>query len=528
MRSLFKNPFNSPMRSPTAEEAYVFKMHLTPGALPYDEVTGVKASCSISGARYGIVNGVVSSFASNVPPVEDKGLRGCPAFTSYWSPAIIGSDVSHTVENGWNKITLTANTGSYTFVRDTTSPGSAGSISIIQAIIKRGTCRYIGFRARVVSPPSTVAAVFDFNIGNFTALNSHEKIFVKNIDTDTYHICIRHVTPVDNALYFSVSLCTSDGQEISTGGTIGSYAYFKCLTGTIGANITALGTPNPTSVTSYVSEAATSTTGTSFDLDEVTLTSLKKGLRGKAVGEELTNPTTVETQNIDANNYTSVTGDVYTIVSSGTYCQFSWQDKLTIGKTYEFLPTIIGTPIGSIKEQSTNTVLTHGVPIMVTATGTQIAVARATACNVSLRLSVREVQAQGHIELEFESNVDSGWLPSGVDVRLNILNNNTSNVHPFSFMKGTDNIPLFRLSDGTLVASVSPIPLTVGQVFKISLDYGTYTDGTQKMRLTVNGVKSSVVAFSGSFGSQDLRFFFDNTVHAGWIKNLSYSEKPLW
>ena len=67
MRSLFKNLFNSPMRSPTAtaataEESYAFKLHLTPGALPYDEVTSVPASCSISGVRYGLVNGVVSSF----------------------------------------------------------------------------------------------------------------------------------------------------------------------------------------------------------------------------------------------------------------------------------------------------------------------------------------------------------------------------------------------------------------------------------------------------------------------------------
>ena len=93
MRSLFKNLFNAPMRSPTAEEEYAFKIHLTPGAFPYDEVTNVPASCSISGVRYGLVNGVVSSFASNMPPVEDAGLRGCPAFTSYWYPAFIGSKI---------------------------------------------------------------------------------------------------------------------------------------------------------------------------------------------------------------------------------------------------------------------------------------------------------------------------------------------------------------------------------------------------------------------------------------------------
>ena len=134
MRSLFKNHFNSPMRSPTAEESYAFKLHLTPGTLPYDEATNVPASCSISGVRYGLVKGVVSSFASNVPPVEDKGLRGCPAFTQLakmtetltdasWNKSNIVTPVLANTFQGQNIWTLSENTSASVY--HTLEPASA-------------------------------------------------------------------------------------------------------------------------------------------------------------------------------------------------------------------------------------------------------------------------------------------------------------------------------------------------------------------------------------------------------------------
>ena len=112
---------------------------------------------------------------------------------------------------------------------------------------------------------------------------------------------------------------------------------------------------------------------------------------------------------------------------------------------------------------------------------------------------------------------------------LNLFTTDNNNVGGgLYYWKNSSGVLSFRSSDNTNLAEITGVALTVGQTFKISIDYGTYTDGTQKMRITVNGVKSSVVAFSGSFGAQDLRFFFGNTVHAGYIRNLSYSEKPVW
>jgi IS605 OrfB family transposase len=65
---------------PTGLSQYGFEM-LNYGSRLFDSVTGTNATCSINGIRYGIVNGVVTQFAVNQPPIEDKGLRGCPAFT---------------------------------------------------------------------------------------------------------------------------------------------------------------------------------------------------------------------------------------------------------------------------------------------------------------------------------------------------------------------------------------------------------------------------------------------------------------
>ena len=78
-------------------------------------------------------------------------------------------------------------------------------------------------------------------------------------------------------------------------------------------------------------------------------------------------------------------------------------------------------------------------------------------------------------------------------------------------------------------AYLNQTSITRGQIIRLSVDFGTHSTG-QKMRTTVNGVKSSLVDFSGSFGSQDLRFFFGNTVHAGWIKkdSLKIYDRPRW
>lgn len=484
---------------------------MIPGSTNITDVkTGVTASCAISGTRYGLVNGVVTAFGPNAPPVEDKGLRGCPAFTQLAKYTEDLTNAVWVIESGAKGISRPGGN------RLIYSGGSTKTKLLNQAVVVPG-----GTASKTLTLVARVSATSYPQ--KFRVNNTHLGV----IDNFSNDITINEPT----SLYLRVqnsALVGSGSQQIGIAISTDNQPFDI----NIGMNLAEANfiypySPNDTTATiSFVSEAATATTGTSFDLDAVTLTNLKKGLRGTAVGAELTNPTNVGTQNIDANNYTSVTGDVYTIVSSGTYCQFSWQDKLTIGKTYEFLPTIIGTPIGSIKEQSTNTVLTHGVPIMVTATGTQIAVARATACNVSLRLSVREVQAQGHLELEFVSNVDSGWLANST--ALNIFSCVNSAVGGgLYFWKNSSGILLWRLSDNTNLSELTGVALGNSQIFKISLDWGTHITG-QKMRITVNGVKSSVVAFSGSFGAQDLKFFFGNTVHAGWIKNIKLSPRPIW
>ena len=312
----------------------IFVPNLVSGNSLKDVISQTGAAVSISGARWGIVNGVVAQFAANAPPVEDKGLRGCPAFTQYF----LNNQAPVT-----QSITLAA--GSY--------------------------CLWI---------EGTGSATFN----GLTATAGSPKVF-----------------------------------------TLGSGFTGNCtITGTVTKVMLNRGlfpapfTPTAGTTVSVVSEAATSTTGTSFDLDLPALSRLKAGLRG---------------------------------------------------------------------------------PL-----------------------------AQGHIKVEVESNVDSGWYTSATPLSLNIFScNNLPYTLRFRWGSGLATI---RMEDSSQVNESASTAMTiiVGQTIKISLDYGTYTDGTQKMRLTVNGVKSSVVAFSGSFGTQDLQFFYGNTVHAGWIKNVKYYERPRW
>lgn len=315
----------------------IFVPNLVAGNSLKDIISQTEATVSISGARWGIVNGVVAQFAANQPRIEDEGFGACPAFTQYF----LNNQAPVT-----QSITLVA--GSYCLWIE-------GS----------GSATFNGLTATAGNPK-----VFTFGSG-----------FTGN--------------------------CTISGTVTKV--MLNSGLFPAPFTPTAGTTV------------SVVSEAATATTGTSFDLDLSTLSRLKTGLRGP--------------------------------------------------------------------------------------------------------------NAQGHIELEFESNVDSGWLPSGSSTFLNVFSvANNQLIGSLYFQKDSSGNLFCKLYDGTTFPFITLPTITVGQTFKISIDYGTYTDGSQKMRLTVNGVKSSVFAFSGSFGSQDLRFFYGNTVHAGWIKkdSLKYYERPIW
>lgn len=142
--SLSLNPFKFSDAGKKKGSPFGFHM-LKKGNNLFDGVTGTTAACSISGARWGIVNGVVTQFAVNQTPVEDDGLRGCPAFTSYWSSSDIGNGVSHSIEDGWNKLTLLSNTGQYTFCRALGDSTVTGDVSIMQAIIKKRYCSFLWF-----------------------------------------------------------------------------------------------------------------------------------------------------------------------------------------------------------------------------------------------------------------------------------------------------------------------------------------------------------------------------------------------
>lgn len=431
MRSLFKSPFNSPMRSPTAEEVYTFKMHLTPGTLPYDEVTNSKASCSISGARYGIVNGVVAQFAENVPPIEDKGLRGCPEFTQLakysealtnaaWIKTNLLIPTIHEVFQGLNIWNLPENTTasvSHTISTTVFTDMADNSVCGMCFIAKyNGRKLYLDIKTKAGTYPG---ARINLQTGVFEVTGASTVAHSITSQGNGYYLVFLAFNVGSGAsnpyifaqLYSTTTQYTGDGVS---GVYLGQPTYINF--GVNGAPFIPPYIPNNTgSSVSCVSETATSTTGTSFDLDAALMTRLKTALRGP--------------------------------------------------------------------------------------------------------------NAQGHLELEFVSNFDSGWLANNTN--LNIFSVSNSNL-PLYYRKNTDGtITDWNLYDGTNDSNIVQ-SLSVGQIFKIALDYGTYTDGTQKMRLTVNGVKSNVVDFSGAFGTQDLRFFYGNTVHVGWIKNLSYSEKPLW
>lgn len=311
-----------------------FFTSMIPGDGLKDVVSGVNAVCSISGTRYGIVNNTVTQFAVNQPPIEDTGLRGCPAFTQYF----LNNEAPVT-----QSITLAA--GSY--------------------------CLWI---------EGSGSATFN----GLTTTTGVPKVFT-----------------------------LASG---FTGNCVITGTVTKCMLNS--GLFPAPFSPTQGATKSFVSEAATATTGTSFDLDDVKLARLKTALRGP--------------------------------------------------------------------------------------------------------------NAQGHLELTFKSNVASGWLANSTALNLFTVNNNNVGGGVY-YWKNSSGVLSFRFSDNTNLSELTGIALSIGQIFKISLDWGTHSTG-QKMRLTVNGVRSALANFSGSFGTQDLRFFFTNTFHAGWIvkDSLKIMDRPQW
>lgn len=144
-----------------------------------------------------------------------------------------------------------------------------------------------------------------------------------------------------------------------------------------------------------------------------------------------------------------------------------------------------------------------------------------------LKNALRGPNAQGHLALTFKSHIDAAFFgSSAVDINLITVNNN---IRLLFFSRLADGRTFIKSIDTGLheVALQSAALETDGQ-YNIYLDYGTYTDGTQKMRITVNGVQSAITPFSGSFGFEDLCIGFGNTIDAFRIQSFVAYDRPQW
>lgn len=429
--SLSLNPFKFSDAGKKKSSPFGFHM-LKKGNNLFDGVTGAQASCSISGARWGIVNGVVTQFAANEPRIEDDGFGACPAFTqlakytedltnAVWSrPNILTPVLAGTFQgmNIWDCSESTAT--AYHSIIQNQFVGVGDNSVIGMAFVAKAKNRklYIDVRFKNNTYPGTrinlenmaievVGGAIAHNIKNMG--NGYCLVFIAyNVGAGSYdpYIAIQ--------LYNGVSSqYTGDGVS---GVYLGQPTYINF--GVNGIPFIPPYIPNNTgSSVSVVSEAG----NTSFDLDLPVLSRFNKGLRG---------------------------------------------------------------------------------PL-----------------------------AQGRIEVEVESNVDSERLPSGITTNLNIFTvGNNIVIGALYFQKTSTGALNVGIYDGTNNPYIVIGTLMVGQTFRISIDYGTYTDGSQKMRLTVNGVKSSVVAFSGSFGTHNLKFFYGALLHAFFIKlgSFRFIPKPIW
>lgn len=314
----------------------VFVPNLATGGTGIDLVSGVAPATSISGTRYGIVNGIVTQFAVNQSPIEDDGLRGCPAFTQYF----LNNETPVT-----QSITLAA--GSYCLWVE-------GS----------GSATFNGLTSTAGVPKVfTLASGFT---GNCVITGSVTKIML-------------------NSGLFPAPFSTTEGVTKS-----------------------------------FVSEAATASTGTSFDLDNALLARLKNVLRGPS--------------------------------------------------------------------------------------------------------------AQGHIDIKIKTMFNTSWYSLLPTTHINFFSVGDIGFRGLSYRVSSDGLIHWKAQDSVNgQATIIDSNVTLGSEYLISIDFGTHSTG-QKLRLTVNGVKSTLVNFTGSFGTQDLRFFFGNTVHAGWIgkDSLKVSDRPQW
>lgn len=435
MRSLMKNLFASHMRNPTAEDEddYIFDMQSIPGGVLKDSITGVPAVTSISGTRCGIVNGVVTQFVANQPPIEDNGLRGCPAFTQLckvsedltaasWSKnKILTPTIAGTFQgsNLWNIIS-SVETGTHSIIQTGGFTGVAHNSVIGQSFVFKSVG---GMSIQLIMYAKDATYPVLANVSSSGVISEKNALAFVSVE-DLGGGYFRILSAMSCGVGASNPYIYAQMYNGTTASFLGDGSSGFLMSQPMLINFGVSGVPfippyvpnNTTGSISVVSETAAAPTGTSFDLDDPKLARLKTALRG--------------------------------------------------------------------------------------------------------------LNAQGHLKITIRSNTSSSWwLNSSV---FNVLSVNNVIANLIYLNKDSGGIVSFRMTDGANAASVTQA-LSIGAEYNLSLDWGTHPTG-QKMRLTVNGVKSALVNFSGSFGTQDLRFFYANTVHAGWIvkDSLKITDKPQW
>lgn len=276
----------------------VFVPDLRSGNTGIDLVTGTLPTTVISGTRYGIINGVVTQLAVNQPPIEDDGLRGCPAFTQLakmseiltndvWSKTniVVSSDTPVNGVAAW-KITenTTANVphslvsaSSFTDISDNSVVGISmvakynGRLLEIISKIKDGTFPVI---CRINLQTGVISNLRSGSVASCVAIGGGFYRVFATIDVGS--------GAFDPYLY--PQLHTGSTNIYTGDGVSGIYiSQFTLINfGVNGIPFTPPYIPNDTGgALPVVSE----TTGTSFDLDDVKLSRLRKNIRGFVIKE---------------------------------------------------------------------------------------------------------------------------------------------------------------------------------------------------------------------------------------------------
>ena len=547
MKSMFKNQFGNTFRGPFVETDYIFDASISPGKNLFDKITKTVATSIISGIRYGIVGGVVTQFAANQPPIEDTGLRGCPAFTQLAKQSESLTDASWGRSNTLTPIASGTFEGSNVwFIAESTATGFHTTLYQATALSGLSENSIVGFSfifksvnrkiyARIINKDNLyLTARINNETGVVETVSSGLSVNVQRLTDAFFRVFISASVGVGASTALGrIDICSNDQASYTGDGVSGIYLGHPTYInfGVSGVPFIPPYVPNNTSGSiSVVSEAATATTGTSFDLDDAKLAKLKTALRGAGVGPNLWGIPGLLAPWVD-------NGTHYVCDGTNNNATVSCAGVLSTGKLYDIEFTTGAVTSGTLAMLVGGVNVFSGTPVASTTykvrtstivTGTNITFTNVNAFIGQIRkdIVVKEVQAQGHLELEFVSNVNSMWLANNTIINIFSLNNNYTQC--LFFKKDSLGNNTVRVEDQANAAFLSLSP-AITQIYKIFLDFGTHSTG-QKMRITVNGVKSALTNFSGSFGIQDLKLFFGNTVHAGWIKkdSLKIGNKPKW